>query len=705
MKKKIIVVKQDGVKDCGVSSLLSIIKYYGGNINIEKLREMTKTNKSGTTAFHLIECAEKIGFISKGIKCNNINDLKNKIDTPFIAHVIINKSYKHYIVVYNIDYKKKKITVMDPAIGIKKLSFDEFNKIWSKVIITFTPVKKLPKFKNNKDVLNLIKHIISANKKIFVNIIILSIFITLFNLINSYYFKIIVDDIVVNSLSNFYRISIIFLAIIIIKAISDYFRNQSLLYINQKIDFLLIMKSFSHIINLPYDYFKNKTTGELTSRISDLNYIKETISKATITIFVDMLLFLVSSVILFSINHTLFLITIIIFILYVIVVIIFSPMFKNRIVEVQEKQAIVNTHIIESINGFESIKGLNLQATASNKLEYKYINFLNKDYSMNHVYNIQLIFKSLIEGIGVLAILFVGYLLVIKGKISIGEVITYNSLLIYFLNPIKNVLELEPLIRYAVSSFNRINEIFSIDKEKLLIDEKYTGNKIKGEIKFKNYCYTINDKDEILKNINLNIKVGEKIMIVGPSGCGKSTLIRSILNYSNNARNSIFIDKKDIVDYNMKELRNNITYVSQNETIFNDSIYNNINLKDNLDYDEFLGLAKMTEVDKICEKKSLGYDYLLEENGFNISGGEKGRIVLCRALTKNNNVILLDEALRELDVNMERRILKRLFSTMKNKTIIIVSHRLENMDLFDKIIKMDNGKINKVIERSRICNG
>ena len=701
MKKKIVFVKQEGVKDCGVSSLLSIIKYYGGNINIEKLREMTKTNKSGTTAYHLIECAEKLGFMSKGIRCNKIEDLKNKVNFPFIAHVIINKSYKHYIVVYNINYKKQIVTIMDPAVGIKKLSFNEFNKIWSKVIITIYPIKKIPKFKNNKDIFKLIKHIIFTNKKIFINIIILSLFITLFNIINSYYFKIIIDDIVSNSLSNFYRVSILFLIIIIVKTISDYFRNQSLLYINQKIDFLLIKESFSHIINLPYDYFKNKTTGEITSRISDLNYIKEVVSKATLTIFVDMLLFICASILLFSINKTLFLITLIIFILYIITVVIFSPIFKRKIAEVQESQAIVNSHIIESINGFESIKGLNLQSNIINKLEYKYIKFLNKDYSINHTYNIQTIFKNLIEGIGVLSILFIGTLLALEGKISIGDVITYNSLLIYFLNPIKNVLELEPLIRYAISSFKRIGELFSIEKEKLLIDEKYTGNKIKGDIKFKNYCYNINDKDEILKDINLNIKVGEKIMIVGPSGCGKSTLIRALLNYSNNPRNTIFINNKDILDYNLKELRNNITYVSQNETIFNDSIYNNINIKNNLEYNDFLELSKMTEVNQLCNKKSLGYDYLLEENGFNISGGEKGRIILCRALSENNNIILLDEALRELDVNMERRILKKLFSNMKNKTIIIVSHRLENMDLFDKVVKMNDGKINKVIERKK----
>ena len=212
----------------------------------------------------------------------------------------------------------------------------------------------------------------------------------------------------------------------------------------------------------------------------------------------------------------------------------------------------------------------------------------------------------------------------------------------------------------------------------------------------------MNDKDLILKNINLEIKSKEKVLIIGNSGCGKSTFMKLLLNYNNIERNKIIIDDKDINDYNIKELRNNIAYVSQNETLYTDSIYNNIVLNNvDVSYNKFLDICKLTEVDKLVENKYLGYDTLLEENGFNISGGEKNRIVLSRALLKNFNVLMLDEALNEIDINMERRILKNIFNKYFNKTIIIVSHRLENMDLFDKVIKFSNGSIEYITKKEK----
>jgi len=704
MKKKIPIVKQEGIKDCGASCLLSIIRYYGGNISLEKLRELTKTTKIGTTAYHLTLASEKLGFVSKGIKCKSLNDLNNKIDIPFIAHLVINKSYKHYIVVYDLNYKKKIVTIMDPNSGVKKLSFDEFDKVWSKVIITFYPVKKIPTYKTNNNVKNILKYLVSNNKKVFVHIVLLSLFITLFNIINSYYFKIIIDDIVVSSINNFYIISFFFVIFILLKSLCEFFRNQLILYSNQKIDYQLFTKTFSHVMNLPYDYFKNKTTGEILSRISDLNYIKEAISKVIVTIFVDLLLIIISGAILLGINKDLFLITIIIFVLYLIVALIFSPIYKRLINLSQEKNAQINSNLIESINGFETIKSMNLQNRTINKIENQYMDNLYVEHKVNKNHNIGQFLKDLIGGLGLFVILFVGYLKVMKGMLSIGDLITYNSLLIYFLNPIKNILELEPLIRYALSSFKRVNELYEIDMEKLEIDHKYTGNKIKGNITIKDFSYSINDKDLILNNINLNASRGSKIMIIGNSGCGKSTLLKSLLKYSEIERGKIFIDDKDINDYNTKELRENITYISQNETLFTDSIFNNIVLNKDIDYNEFLKQSRLTEVDKICNKKYLGYDTLLEENGFNISGGERNRIILCRALIKSSNIILLDEALNEIDVNMERRILKRMFKNMKEKTIIVVSHRLENMDLYDCVVSMENGTIKNILERKDDCS-
>jgi len=699
MKKKIPVIKQEGIKDCGAACLLSIIRYYGGDISLEKLRELTKTTKIGTTAYHIIRASEKLEFSSKGIKCKSLNDLKNKINVPFIAHLVINKSYKHYVVVYDLNYKKNIVTIMDPNSGVKKLTFDEFNKMWSKVIITLYPTKKIPIYKTNKSVNNLIKYLILNNKKVFVEIILLSLFITMFNIINSYYFKIIVDDIAVSSINNFYIISFVFIILILLKSLSEYFRNQLILYSNQKIDFQLFTKTFNHVINLPYDYFKNKTTGEILSRISDLNHIKDAINKIIVTIFVDLLLILISSTILLTINKDLFLITIIIFILYLIVALIFSPIYKNLINLSQEKNAQINSKLIESINSFETIKSMNLQNNVINKIENQYVDNLYVENKVNTYHNIQQTIKDLIGGIGLFMILFIGYLKVMNGVLSVGDLITYNSLLIYFLTPIKNILELEPLIRYALSSFKRINELYEIDNEKLEIDNKYIEKRIIGNIKYKDFNYSINDRDLILNKINLNIEKGNKIMIVGNSGCGKSTLLKSLLKYYKIKRDKIFIDDKDINDYNTKQLRENITYVSQNETVFTDSIFNNIVLNRKIDYDKFLKFVKITEVDKICNDRYLGYDTLLEENGFNVSGGERNRIILCRALINSANIILLDEALNEIDVNMERRILKRIFKDMKDKTIIVVSHRLENMDLYDKVINVENGSIKNVIER------
>ena len=695
MKKKIVVVRQEEIKDCGAASLLSIIKYYGGNISLQKLREMTKTTKNGSTAFHLIECAKQLGFSSKGIECSSINDLKSKIDTPFIAHLIINKSYKHYVVVYNLDFKKNIITIMDPNIGIKKLSFDEFEKSWSKIIITFIPIKKIINLKTSNTIKKLIKNFICSNKKLVVNLFLLSLFTTIFSIIGSYYFKILIDNFVINSLNNFYIISFIFLIITILKIISDFFRNQILIYINEKIDFELMISSFKHIICLPYDYFKSKTTGEILSRINDLNYIKEMISKVSLTLFVDIVLVLGSSIILFSINNTLFLISTIIFILYFITVIFFSPIFKNLILDNQQNQAKVNSFLVESLNNYESIKSMGNENKIINSLENKYSKFITKVLKMNKTSNIQILIKDLIGGIGLIIILFVGYLLVIDNKMTFGDLITYNSLLIYFLEPIKSILELEPLVRYSISSLKRINELFEIEEEFLGIDKKYTGNKIKGNILINNLSYSLNDKDYILSKINFKVNKGEKVLLIGKSGSGKSTLVKLLLNYSKVKRNQILIDNKDINDYNTKELRNNITYVSQNETLFTDSIYENIVQANKVDYEKFLEICNFTEVDQIIKNKPLGYDTLLEENGFNISGGEKNRIILSRALTNDFSILILDEALNELDINMERRILKRLFKKYKDKTMIIISHRLENMDLFDKVVKMKNGNVIK----------
>ncbi len=172
------------------------------------------------------------------------------------------------------------------------------------------------------------------------------------------------------------------------------------------------------------------------------------------------------------------------------------------------------------------------------------------------------------------------------------------------------------------------------------------------------------------------------------------------MKYYSVNRSTVFINNYDINDISLNTIKNNISYISQDEILYTGSIKDNIKLNRNIDDKEFLKVTKITRVDEIINNSLLGYDMILEENGFNISGGQKQRIILARALLKKSNIILIDEGLNQIDINLERKILKDIFRVYKNKTIIIVSHRKENIDLYDKVIKISNGKLQEVITRN-----
>lgn len=694
MLKKYSLVKQDDLKDCGVSALLSIIRYYGGGVSKEYLRTLTLTTKDGVTAYHLINAGKTLGFDAYGIK-GNIFDLKQEL-MPLIAHVIINKSYKHFVVIYKISKKKKKIIVGDPSSGIKSYTFDEWNKISTNNYLIFKPIKKIPIIKSKKTFQEIIINIIKSYYKVFLSIFILSIIYMFLNIITSFYFKILVDNILIyNTNANLNIIGLIMLILVFIKALTDLFRDNLINYINHQFDRTLIKDIYRHIISLPYLYYRNRTTGEIISRIDDLSSVRDAISNFIVAASIDIILIVFVLITLFKINVHLTLIALLITILYFLVISIFNPILKKRIIKSRESLGDVNTHLIETISGIETIKGLSYEEGAKEKLEAKFNKFSSNNYKFIALYHKEKFFKELISLSGLAIILLIGAKLVIDEKLSLGNLITYQSLLIYFLEPVKNIINMELIFSTSKVAVKRIIELYDIDSEKLKLDHKYSNKSIHGNITINNLEYTYNYKDKILKNINLKIKQGDKVMLFGESGSGKSTFVKLLLRYLEDYQGNIYLDNKELKDYNLMELRNNICYISQTERLFTDSIYNNIVLDRDISYDEFLKINKLAIVDEIVNKNNRGYDFLLEENGFNLSGGERQRIILARALLKKSNLYIIDEGLNQLDISRERKILKNLFKEYKDKTIIVISHRFNNLDLFNKKYKLEDGCLNE----------
>lgn len=686
-------VKQEGIKDCGAASLQMIIKYYHGFLNLESIRDITKTTKEGTNAFNLVCAANKIGFSAKGVKCEFEDITIDNIILPCIANITLDNSYLHFIVIYEINFKNKYLIIGDPADKIKKVSFDYFKLVFNKVLIIMTPTKELS-IENNINIYSFMFNIIKCHHQLLKQLLLISIFITLFSIINSFFIQYMIEAINNNSKNNIYLIFYIFFSIGIIKLISDYFRNKILIYLNQRLDLNLIVDNYFEIIKLPYHYFKNRTTGEVVSRFNDLASVRDIISKFFLAIFIDMPLAIIALIFMYMINHTLFFISLCILIIYILVILIFKNKYHTLINDVLKAKSSVNSYMVESMHAFETVKGLHIENKVNDNFEKKYVNLLKKVFNYQNFYFIIHLIKELINSIGFYLIILIGAIQVVNKNLSLGSMLTFNALLTFFLEPIRNIIDLDSSLNEAKNALRRVLELIIKKEDKGIIDKS-----IKGDVEFKNLTYTYDNRNDILKNINLKIKSGTKTVVVGKSGSGKSTLFKLLMKYHEVDMGKIYVDNIDINNYKQKSF-NSILYLSQNEILFTDTVYNNINIL-NSDYKLFLNVCKNCYVDEIINKSSLGYNMILEEDGYNISGGERQRIILARTLLKPFNILIIDEGTNQIDINLERKILKNLIKLHKNKTIIFITHRLDNIDLFDNLIELDDG----IIIKNEVKNG
>lgn len=687
-------VQQEGAKDCGVCSLLMILKFYGGSVSKEYLRELSKTTKKGVNASNLKRAAEQCGLEMIGVK-GHVSKLTPS-DLPCIAHVVIDSSYSHFLVIYQKNDRNQQLLIADPATGIKRMKYSEFEKISSKVFLLCTPKRKLDIIENEKMLKKKILEFVLKNKKVIIMVGLFSILFTSLNILTSFQFELLLEYFIPYSTRLNLQYLIIFFALVIVSKIAlEYYRNFLFNYLDHSLSREMITDIYHHILSLPHLYYKNRTTGEIISRIQDIETVKATFSKIFIYFLIDMLLILLSLSVLLILNLRLTMIVLIIFILSFSCIQLFKKILAEYIKKGKEYASEANSYLTETILGIETAKELHIEEKIINIFNQRYNHYNKVSYRYNTFYNYQLLLKNIIEEYGTFLVLIVGSVFVQQEIISLGTLLTYQSIMGYFLSPIQNMSDLAIEYRQMKVALERLDELYDVipeDLEKGLIKEINDINRIDLE----NIHYTYNGKDEVLKNVNLTLMKGERILIYGLSGSGKSTLARLLTGVLNADQGKIKINDIELINYSLDCLRNNICYVSQNEQLFTASIYENVCLTDNGDTEtssnQFLKVCQLCKVDEIAAKSPLAYQLPLEENGFNISGGERQRIILARALLKNAKCYIFDESMNEIDIHREREILKALFQEYPNKIFIMISHRYHNSDLFYQKYQLINGE-------------
>ncbi len=690
--KHYVCIKQHDITDCAAACLATISKQYGLKLPISKIREVAGTDKQGTNAYGVIKAAEKLGFTSKGVK-GNMESFFSEFPLPAIAHVIVNGSLLHYVVIHYIS--KTELIIADPGKGIVKYTPEEFFKMWTGVLILMVPTAQFKKGNETKGIFSRFFGLLKPQKKLLINIFLASLVYTILGILGSFYFKFLMDDIIPYNLEKTLLVISIGVVILnIFKVLLNAFRTQLLLYLSQKLDISLILGYYRHVLELPMNFFGTRKVGEIISRFMDASKVREAISGATLSIMIDTLMAIIGGIILYIQNKQLFAITFIIVVLYAAIVFSFNKPIRNINRNQMEDNAQLTSYLVESLNGIETIKAFNAEYRANTETEKKFIRLLKSVFKGGWIGNLQSSMTGFIGSVGGIVILWVGAYAVLKGEMTIGQLITFNALLAYFLDPVRNLINLQPMMQTAIVASDRLGEILDLELEKSdNEDKKLNPANLKGDIEFKNIDFRYGTRQVVLKNISMSVKQGEKIALVGESGSGKTTLVKLLMNFYPWEKGDILINGYNIKDINIGRLRERIAYISQDIFLFSGTIQDNLSLGiENTDLEEIIEASKMAKAHDFINDMPLRYNTMLEENGANLSGGQKQRLAITRALLKKPDILIMDEATSNLDSITEKAIEHTINESTKGITTIIIAHRLSTIMRCDRIYVMDKGE-------------
>lgn len=701
---KYYCIKQHDITDCGAACLATISKQNGYKIGITKIREVAGTDKQGTNAYGVIKAAEQLGFSAKGVKGNK-EAFFSEFPLPCIAHVIVEGSLLHYVVIHKIT--KKQVIIADPGVGIVKLTPEEFfgevhqegkppKYQWSGVLILLIKSESFQKGDETKGLFQRFFHLLLPQRKLMLHIFAASLLYTVLGILGAFYFKELIDSVLPDGLrKTLMTLSIGIILLNVFKVVLEAFRSHLLLYLSQKLDIALLLGYYRHVIELPMNFFGTRKVGEIISRFNDAGKVRDAISGATLTIMIDTIMALAGAIILYLQSGKLFAVTLVVVALYMLTVACFHRWYEKLNRKQMEDNAQLTSYMVESLNGIQTVKAYNAERTANRETEIKFVKLLKSVFNLSWVSNLQNSFKAFIELIGGIVILWIGGMSVIDGEMTIGALITFHSLLAYFLDPVKNLIDLQPQMQTAVVAADRLGEILDLEAEKTEKEHrKLAPDSLAGDIEIKNLNFRYGTRQPVLLDINIRIEKGQKIAFVGESGSGKTTLSKLLLHLYPAESGDILINGNHIEDIKLECLREKIAYIPQETFLFSGSIFENLTLgMEGATMDDIIEASKMAQAHDFINELPLRYETRLEENGANLSGGQRQRLAIARAMLKKPDILILDEATSNLDSITERALDRTIHEFSKDMTTIFIAHRLSTIKNCDAIYVLEKGRI------------
>ncbi len=686
--KRYPIVKQYDQVDCGPACLLSVLKFYGGNISLVHLREMISTSVNGSTMLDLVNAAKEIGFNAFGASGEYEDLLKEQM--PCIAHVVMDNQLQHFIVVYKIN--QKGVLVGDPGKGVYKLTKEQFLEIWkSKAAVLLKPEKELLN-ENTITWFSWIMQYIKKDNIWIVQSIFLGIIYTILGLLTSIFIQKLIDKYIPGKNTTWiYYTGIFLFLLLLIRASSGFIRDKFLVILNKRINNNLTGDFFEHLFRLPKKFFDTRKRGDITARIHDAMRIQQAVLQIGGMTIVDLLIILGSFALLFNFSSRMALIALIVFPIYGIILFLSTKKLKLQQNDVMKGYAQVESTYIDTLGGVEDIKSFNSESFFSQFNKVFFGLFQNNVEKLGLTQAKLNLLAEISAATITIGMLLFGSLWVVNDNLKLGEMMAAYSLAAGILPSINRLIGANISLQSANIAAVRLMDMLLVEKEKNTSQLSFT---IKENILIKDSAFSWNGRQYLFKNISLEISIGRITSLWGPSGSGKSTLVQLLQRKHGLSHGQILVDGIDSKEIDLSNYRKNVGVLPQHIKIFNGTLADNIILgREVKDVQQLVNLIQETNLSSFLNRFEHGLYTLLGENGRKLSGGEMQMLALIRALLFKPKLLIIDEGLSGVDFEIEELIYERIKEYSKNNAVLLITHNLANLLKTDYLYVLRNGKI------------
>jgi ATP-binding cassette subfamily B protein/ATP-binding cassette subfamily C protein len=693
-RKKYECVLQASEEDCGAACLVSLCKYYGKFLTINKSREVVGTGQLGTTLLGLKRGSDSLGFNSRAVKAApEILDRITEIPLPAIIHW----RGHHWVILYG--NRGKKYVIADPAVGVRYIERQELLAAWNGVTLLLEPdPEQFSTHSQEQPHSGLLRFFLRVlpYRGLLAQVIIINIILGVLALGTPILIQLLTDDVLVRG--DLQLLSVVVCAVVVMTIFSSslqLIQSTMIAHFGQRLQLGLVLDFGRKLLQLPLSYYESRRSGEITSRLSDINEINQLVSQLVILLPSQFFVAIISLGLMVFYSWQLTIAVIIFAAVMTLVALPFLPLLQQKtrslLVLGAENQGV----LVETFKGAQVVKTTNAAPQFWDEFQSRFGRFANLNFSTIQLDIINGTIAKLLSSLGGVILLGLGSMLVINHQLSIGQMLAFNTLQINVLALIVFVVGLVDEYFRSQTAISRLLEVIDATPEVVGGGQKPIAQ-IAGDadIFFSHLTFHHLGRVDLLDDFSLKLPGGNVIAIIGKSGCGKSTLAKLLAGLYQPSSGNIRIGLFNIHDLALDCLRQQVVYVPQDPHFWSRSILENFRLGiPNLSFDQIVQACEIADADGFISQLPNKYQTVLGEFGANLSGGQRQRLAIARGILNNPPVLILDEATAGLDPVSETNVLERLLAFRKGKTTILITHRPSVMHRADWIVLLEQGKI------------